>query len=179
MALIRRRLLACTALACAAVTAAPVVASAATPPEPTAVSGRWRTECMLDGFVIGHLPGGLGALRTDFTYRWEEVTFHSRVWETGPDNDGGYRVDLTIKTLRSPTLTDLETVRAILAEYLEQDPAQWPVRPVRVGRYNGYRTDDQLFWFVSEGVAAAVTIDRGRFAEADLLSTARGFQPAD
>ena len=89
---------------------------------------------MLDGFVIGSLPRGLGDLQTDFEYEWEDVTFHSRVWETGQDADGGYRVDLTVKTMRSSTLTDLDGVRTFLLEYYERDPAQWHLRKIKIGR---------------------------------------------
>jgi hypothetical protein len=179
MALFRCRLLAPAALAGAALlTGVPAVASAATPDGQAALSAQWRTECMLDGFVIGSLPADLGELRTDFEYQWEAVTFHSRVWETGPDSDGGYRVDLTIKTMRASTFTDLDGVRSFLFDYYEHDPESWRLTRVKVGPYDGYRSDDEVFWFVDNGVAASVRIDRNRFSGADLLSTARGFRPA-
>jgi hypothetical protein len=132
----------------------------------------------LDGFVIKHVPAGVGELESDFAYEWEDVAFHSRVWETGPDAAGGYRVDLTVQTLRGTTLSDLEAVRAFLVEYLERDPEAWPLRQVKVGRYDGYRDDERVFWFVSPGVAASVAIDRERFGGAELCRTARGFLPA-
>src|SRR6185503_2198322 len=64
----------------------------------------------LDGFVIENLPDGLG-MPSDFEYEWEDVSFHSRVWETGPDPEGAFKVDLTVKTLRGEKLTDLEALK--------------------------------------------------------------------
>jgi len=177
MALVRRRLLAATTALAAGLVVAPT-AAAAPLTEPLPVIECWRTASMLDGFVIGHVPRGVGGLRTDFSYEWEEVTFHSRVWETGPDSEGHYSVDLTVKTLRGVRLSDLDAVRAFLTEYYEYDPAQWPLRPVKVGRYDGYRAHDQVFWFVSPGVAAAVTIDEDKFPQSELSATAHGFRPA-
>lgn len=130
----------------------------------------------LDGFVIDHLPDGIGR-PTDFDYEWEDVSFHSRVWETGPDPEGAYKVDLTMKTLRGEKLTDLEALKAFLAEYEEEDPATWDLRPVKAGEYDGLLAGDEVFYFVSPGVAAEVKLDRGRFSEQDLLDTVAGFQP--
>jgi hypothetical protein len=79
----------------------------------------------LDGFSIGSLPAGLGPQVSDFEYEWEDVRFTSRVWETGPDDDGAYRVDLHIAVLRGEVLTDAEAMHAFLAEYHERDPAVW------------------------------------------------------
>lgn len=132
--------------------------------------------CTLDGFVIEHLPEEIGA-PSDFEYEWEDVTFRSRGWETGPDPEGAYKVDLTVKTLRGAKLTDLEAVRAFLTEYEEKDPATWELRPVKVGEYDGLAADDEVFYFVSPGVAAEVSIDRDRFNERHLLDTAAGFHP--
>ncbi|MFG1817377.1 hypothetical protein ACGFIF_26715 [Kribbella sp. NPDC049174] len=132
--------------------------------------------CTLDGFVIEHLPAGIGA-PTDFEYEWEDVSFHSRVWETGPDPEGAYKVDLTVKTMRGEKLSDLEELKAFLAEYEEKDPETWDLRPVKVGEYDGLVADDEVFYFVSPGVAAEVSLDRERFSEQDLLDTATGFHP--
>jgi hypothetical protein len=132
--------------------------------------------CTLDGFVIEHLPGGIGA-PTDFEYEWEDVSFHSRVWETGPDPDGAYKVDLTVKTMRGEKLSDLESLKAFLAEYEEKDPDTWELRPVKIGEYDGLVADGEVFYFVSPGVAAEVSLDRERFSDQDLLDTATGFHP--
>jgi hypothetical protein len=132
--------------------------------------------CTLDGFRIEHLPDGIGT-PTDFEYEWEDITFHSRVWETGPDPEGGYKVDLTVKTLRGEKLTDLEALKAFLAEYEEKDPESWELRAVKIGEYDGLAGDHEVFYFVSPGVAAEVSIDRGRFTDQDLFDTATGFHP--
>ena len=132
--------------------------------------------CTLDGFVIEQLPDGIGT-PTDFEYEWEDVSFHSRVWETGPDPEGAYKVDLTVKTMRGEKLSDLEALKAFLAEYEEKDPETWELRPVKVGEYDGLVAGDEVFYFVSPGVAAEVSLDRERFSEQDLLDTATGFHP--
>lgn len=174
MTTVRRRLLA-GAVVIAGLYAVSPTASAAPPPEDTVVA-KW-TQIPLDGFVITHVPDGVGS-STDFAYEWEEVGFHSRVWETGPDSEGGYRVDLSVETLRGAGLTDLKTVRVFLTDYLERDPETWRLWQVKVGRHDGYRDHDRVFWFIEPGVAAMASIDRTRFSGTELMRTARGFRPA-
>lgn len=135
-----------------------------------------REVCTLDGFVIDHLPDGLGT-PTDFQYEWEDVVFHSRVWETGPDPEGATKVDLTVKTLRGEALIDLETLRTFLTEYHEKDPETWQLTPQQIGPYSGYFAEDRIFYFISPGLAAEVSIDPTRFTHDDLLETAVGFHP--
>jgi hypothetical protein len=130
----------------------------------------------LDGFVIEHVPDGIGT-PSDFEYEWEDVSFHSRVWETGPDPEGATKVDLRVKTLRGEKLTDLAELKAFLLEYEEKDPDEWDLRAVKIGEYDGYASVDEVFFFVAPGVAAEVSIDRERFTEQDLLDTAKGFHP--
>jgi hypothetical protein len=137
-----------------------------------------RTAIPFDGFVITYLPGAVGPVESQFESEWDGVAFHSRFWETGPDPDLGYRVDLIIKTLRGEVLTDLEAVRVFLTEYYEYDAENWTLSPFRVGRHRGYVAADRAFWFVAPGVAAAVTIDRVRFPQTELIKTARGFHLA-
>ena len=132
--------------------------------------------CTLDGFVIDHLPEGLGT-PSDFEYEWEDVSFHSRVWETGPDPEGAFKVDLTVKTVRGEKLTDLEALKAFLIEYEERDPDNWELTPVKVGGYDGLFAGNEVFYFIEPGVAAEVTIDHERFTDEDLLDTAAGFRP--
>jgi len=131
----------------------------------------------LDGFVITHLPDGLGPLQTDFEFEWEDVTFHSRVWETGPDPEGGYKVDLMLKTVRGEALTDLDALRTFMTEYHDQDPDEWELTPVKLREFEGYSAGDRVFWFVSPGVAAEASVDGERLSEQDLMRTARGFRP--
>ncbi|MEV0789011.1 hypothetical protein [Kribbella sp. NPDC050459] len=130
----------------------------------------------LDGFVIENLPDGLGT-PSDFEYEWEDVSFHSRVWETGPDPEGAFKVDLTVKTLRGERLTDLEAVKDFLVEYEEKEPGDWQLVPVKVGGYDGLFAGDEVFYFIEPGVAAEVTIDHERFTDEDLVDTAAGFHP--
>lgn len=159
--------------------------AAAAGPVPPSASGTSRVSpsiqqraCTLDGFAIDHLPGGIGT-PSDFEYEWEDVVFHSRVWETGPDPEGATKVDLTVKTIRGEKMIDLETLRTFLTEYHEKDPETWELTAVDIGGYGGYRADDQVFFFISPGIAAEVSIDRTRFSEEDLLATAAGFHPED
>jgi len=130
----------------------------------------------LDGFVIEQLPGGIGS-PSDFEYEWEDVVFHTRVWETGPDPDGATRVDLTVKTVRGEKLIDLESLRTFLTEYHEKDPETWGLTAVDVGGDGGHAAEDKVFFFISPGIAAEVSIDRTRFSEEDLMTTAAGFHP--
>ncbi|TDC33546.1 hypothetical protein E1261_05940 [Kribbella albertanoniae] len=155
------------ATAAAAGSSAPYAASS------PSIEQRART---VDGFVIEHLPGGIGT-PSDFEYEWEDVVFHSRVWETGPDPEGAFKVDLTVKTLRGAKLSDLEAVKTFLVEYEEKDPGAWQLRPVKIGPYDGLADDDEVFYFISPGLAAEVSLDRTRFTEDDLISTATGFHP--
>ena len=174
MTSVRRRLLAGAILTTSLYAVMPA-SYAVVPPEP-GVTKR-ATVIPLDGFVITYVPTGLGPLESEFGYEWEDVSFHSRVWESGSDQEG-YRVDLTPPAMRGSSLTGPEAVRSYLTEYLEKDPTEWKLRRVKVGRHHGYRDDDRIFWWVSPGVAASVRIDRSRFCDADLVGTARGFVPA-
>ncbi|MFF0264194.1 hypothetical protein [Kribbella sp. NPDC004536] len=153
-------------------------ADAATAATYSAVSGSPSTEQRadtLDGFVIENLPDGIGT-PSDFEYEWEDVSFHSRVWETGPDENGAFKVDLTVKTIRGEKLTDLEALKDFLVAYEERDPG-WQLTPVKVGGYDGLFAGDEVFYFVEPGVAAEVTIDHDRFTDEDVLDTAAGFHP--
>lgn len=139
-------------------------AAAAAPPAPVVV----------DGFTLGHLPAAVGQQLSAFTYHWEDVTFRSQVWERGPDTDGAYAVDLTVKTLRGGRLTDIMALQEYLAEYHEQDPTTWrEIEPDRA-----YLRPGAVFRFVEPGLATEVTLDEGRFPEADLLATAASLTPA-
>ncbi|MFG1912622.1 hypothetical protein [Kribbella sp. NPDC048928] len=130
----------------------------------------------LDGFVIENLPDGIGS-PSDFEYEWEDVSFHSRVWETGPDPEGAFKVDLTVKTIRGDKITDLEALKDFLVEYEEKEPGSWQLTPVKVGGYDALFAGDEVFYFVEPGVAAEVTIDHERFTDEDVLDTAAGFRP--
>jgi hypothetical protein len=160
----------------AALAASPASAVGLDPGTQQAAPSTQQRACTLDGFVIDRLPDGIGS-PTDFEYEWEDVAFHSRVWETGPDPEGATVVDLTVKTVRGAKLTDLSNLRDFLTEYHEQDPDEWKLTPITVGVFDGYLAADQVFYFISPGLAAEVSIDRTRFTEDDLLATATGFHP--
>jgi hypothetical protein len=132
--------------------------------------------CTLDGFAIDHLPDGIGT-PSDFEYEWDDVSFHSRVWETGPDSDGAFQVDLTVKTLRGEKLGDLEALKEYLIGYEERDPDSWELTPVTVGGFDGLLAGNEVFYFIAPGVAAEVTVDQDRFTDEDLLDAAAGFHP--
>ncbi len=110
----------------------------------------------LDGFRLGRLPAGLGPLVTDFEYEWEEVRFTSRVWESGPDADGAYRVDLQVIVMRSPALTDPAALRTFLVDYLERDPVDWATEPFEHPDGPGFRDDDEVVWLAEPGTAVRV-----------------------
>lgn len=109
----------------------------------------------LDGFLLRSVPSEAGPLVTDFEYEWEDVAFRSRVWESGPDADGGYQVDLQVQVLRAPTLTDPATLRSFLAEYLER-PAGWVTESFDHPDGIGFRDADELFWLAAPGLAVRV-----------------------
>jgi hypothetical protein len=161
--------------------------AAASPPSEPSAPRAWSpsvavpcdtTACHeLDGFVIDWVPRGVGPLVTDFAYEWEDVAHHSRVWETGPDTDGAYRVDLTVTVLRGERLHDIEAVRDYLADYLERDPERWRLRTFRHLGRPGYHNDVEAFWSAEPGVAVRVRIDGERFTEGQLMRTARSIRP--
>ncbi|WP_051425502.1 hypothetical protein [Jiangella gansuensis] len=126
----------------------------------------------LDGFRIRWLPPGLGPLVSDFEYEWDDVGFASRVWETGPDEDGAYGVDLQVTVMRSATLTDTAALHAFLTEYHERDPGDWTPEPFQHPDGPGFRTGTELFWLAEPGVAVRVHGDGQRFSSDDLTRTA-------
>lgn len=139
-----------------------------------AVVARQHAHPSLDGMAIGSLPAGLGALVSDFAYEWGDVSFRSRAWESGPDVQGAYRVDLKITVLRGPTLHDASAVRSFLAWYLERDPDTWARAGFRHWDGPGYQAEDEMFWLAEPGVAVLVKLDQERFSQAALQRTACG-----
>ncbi|AEB46382.1 hypothetical protein [Micromonospora maris] len=125
---------------------------------------------MLDGFHIGHLPGGLGDLVSDFASEWEDVQITSRIWER--QTADGYRVDLRVHVLRGPRLSDLDGLRAFLVDYHERelDDSQLVDFPHPDGP--GRATDAQAFWLTEPGVAVTVLVDPEQFGQDALLTVA-------
>jgi hypothetical protein len=136
------------------------------------------TSSRLDGFEIGWLPAGLGALVSDFTYDWEDVTHRSRVWEGGPDSTGAYHVDLMIRVLRGRPLHDLSSLRDYLARYHEIDPDEWQLKPFRHHGHPGYRGTDVAFWLEEPGVAVELKTYSDVVSGSDLIRTAQAIHPA-
>lgn len=130
---------------------------------------------VVDGFTIDHLPRQVGPNVSEFAFEWEDVTFHSTVWETGPDAEGRHRVDLTVKVMRGDRLTDLPSLREYLAEYHEVDPATWELEGFRqADGHCGRLRDGAVFWLVRPGVAIEVSVDPGRISRDELVRTADG-----
>ncbi|TDD94529.1 hypothetical protein [Jiangella asiatica] len=158
---------------------APALAAGATLVEPTvpreSSCGRVppsRHREWLDGFGVGWLPPGRGALVSDFAYEWEDVGFLARVWESGPDGDGAYRRDLQVTVMRSATFTDADALHAFLAEYHEEDPDRWAREAFQHPDGPGFRTGTEVFWLAQPGVAVRVSVDGERFSGRDLIRTA-------
>ncbi|MGC5051971.1 hypothetical protein ACLQ2S_11035 [Micromonospora sp. DT48] len=138
------------------------------------MSDETRAGGTLDGFHIGQVPVGVGDEVSDFDNEWDDVRFTSRFWERQtPD---GYQVDLRVHVLRGDRLIDLDALHAFLAEYHEQDPAQWQLTEFQHGDSPGLTDDVQAFWLVEPGVAVNVltTPDFGD----SLLPTALSIQAA-
>lgn len=131
----------------------------------------------LDGFLVGSVPAGVGELVTDFAFEWEEVEHRSRVWESGPDAEGGYHVDLIVDVLRGESLTSAKALRDYLTDYYERDPATWRLDPFKQHGQPGWHDDAVAFWLAAPGVGVAVKVDRERFGAGDLLRTAYGIRP--
>lgn len=134
----------------------------------------WPSGGRLDGFAIDAVPMGVGALVTDFSYEWEGVTFASRVWESGPHDDGSYNVDASVKILRGARLTDLPALIDYLATYYDKDPDAWDLAPFVHPEGPGRRGSGEALWLVEPGVAVSVRIDGNRFTAADLIRMAHG-----
>lgn len=154
--------------------------STAGPTAPTAASTTSTRHCddtrggRLDGFAIDVVPDGVGSNVSDFDYEWEGVTFASRVWETGPADDGAYQVDLNVKVLRGERLRDLPALLDFLAYYHERDLDSWELTDYAHTDGPGYIGDGEAFWLVEPGVAVSVRLAPERFDAADLRRTADG-----
>lgn len=126
----------------------------------------------LDGYVLGHVPPGVGPQVTDSSYEQGDdpastVAFHSRVWERGPDAEGAYHVDFTAEVLRGRRLTDPVALRAFLAEYLERHETSWEPRAF-AGR-PGYIGTDDAFFLDETGVAVYARLETPGADRRDLI----------
>lgn len=153
--------------------------SAGANPDPAAASNASSDETTtLDGFTLGYLPDGLGPQVSDFVYEWGEVSFHTRVWERGPDSEGNHSVDLQAAVLRGDRLTDPDALRDFLTEYLEQDPQTWAREPYERGGYRGFIASGRVFFLAHSGVAVMVSADGPVVDSHELLAIANGIEPA-
>lgn len=129
-----------------------------------------RVSAGLDGFRIGWVPPGIGTSVSDFAYEWDDVSFTSRVWESGSDTDG-WNVDLHVTVLRGDVLDDPAGMHAFLAEYHEKDPRTWAQQPFDHRGRPGFRTESAVFWLAEPGVAVWVRV-APRFGDQALVRTA-------
>ena len=130
---------------------------------------------VLDGYVLGRPPPGLGPHVSDFAYEWGGVGFHSRVWESGPDSSGGYRVDFTVAVLRGERLRDPAALRSFMAGYLERPAGSWRERAF-TGR-PGFTGADDAFFLDRPGVAVYARLERPGADRRDLLEFMEGVRP--
>lgn len=130
----------------------------------------------LDGFVVGYVPAGIGTEVSDFATEWEDVRFHTRVWERQVAE--GYRVDLRVHVLRGARLGTLDALRDFLAAYHERDAAGWQPAAFDNGGVPGLIGDGEAFWLVEPGVAVDVLADPELVPEAELRAVAAAIRPA-
>lgn len=131
--------------------------------------------CVLDGYRLGRPPPGLGPHVSGFAYEWGEVGFRSRVWESGPDPSGGYRVDFTVAVLRGDRLRDPAALRSFMAAYLERPARSWRERGF-AGR-PGFTGRDDAFFLDRPGVAVYARLERPDADHHDLLEFMEGVRP--
>ncbi|OLT30081.1 hypothetical protein BJF83_08870 [Nocardiopsis sp. CNR-923] len=132
----------------------------------------------VDGFTVGYLPAQVDERTTadEFDYAWGDVSFATRVWER-PLEGGGFRVVLQVLVMRGERLTDLDAVRAFLAEYHERAPHAWELTPFDNRGTPGLFGEIEAFWSPEAGVAVEVRDTFGLLGEEELLATARGVGP--
>lgn len=126
----------------------------------------------LDGYVLGHVPPGVGPNVDDFSYEQGDdpastVAFHKREWERGPDAEGAYHVDFTVEVLRGKRLSDPVALRAFLAEYLERHETSW--EPHTFTGRPGYIGADDAFFLDDRGVAVYARLDTPGADRRDLI----------
>ncbi|MFI6579009.1 hypothetical protein ACIBFB_24750 [Nocardiopsis sp. NPDC050513] len=132
----------------------------------------------VDGFTVGYLPAQVDERTTEdeFDYEWGDVSFATRVWEK-PADGGGVRVVLQVLVMRGERLTDLDAVRAFLAEYHERAPDAWELTPFDNRGTPALHGETEAFWSPESGVAVEVRDTFGLLGQEELLATARGISP--
>lgn len=125
---------------------------------------------VMDGLAITHLPEGLGAA-SDFEFEWGGVRFTQRVWESEIE-DGVWRVDLQVQTMRGVRLNDVAAMRDFLIEYHEKDDG-WAPEPFGV---NGLSTEHETAVLIEPGLAVEVRDPFGRRGTAEIRDIAAGIR---
>lgn len=128
----------------------------------------------LDGVLLTAVPADVGTLVDNVRATIDDVVTTARVWESGPDTDGRYRVDLTVTVLRGPDLTDPAAVHRFLARYLGHHDASWAQIHYLHLDGTGYRDGYRAFWLVHPGMAVMVRLDPSTATAARLVATADG-----
>lgn len=126
---------------------------------------------IVDGYVVGYLPHGISRPPSAFAYEWENVVFHSLVWESG-DDEHGWKVDMSVAILRGAQLDSPAALNKFWRDYTAGDAEAW--RPVRVHGKPGFRSGSRIVWLDQPGIAPTVSIDVSRFSRGELMPTAKG-----
>lgn len=132
-----------------------------------------RGSTVLDGVRVGHLPNGLGT-SSDFTYEYDEVAFVSRVWES--QTTEGWQVDLSVDVLRSPRLTDGQTLHDWIIDYEDRPAGEADYVPTSVHHRPAWVNHDEIFWLLRPGLAMSVRLDTARWPHAELATIARSVE---
>ncbi|WP_116244549.1 hypothetical protein [Nocardiopsis sp. FIRDI 009] len=129
----------------------------------------------MDGFTVGYLPAQVDDQTSvdEFDYEWGDVSFSTRVWERALEG-GGARVVLQVLVMRGDRLSDLDAVRAFLAEYHERSPDGWELTPFDNRGVPALHGETEAFWCPEPGVAVEVRDAFGLLGQEELLATARG-----
>ncbi len=125
----------------------------------------------LGGVQLRYLPRGLGT-STDFEYEYEDVSFVSRVWESGSDA-AGWSVDLDVDVMRGRRLVNGRALHDWFIPYEDRPADEVSYHRIRIHGRPGWLTRDEVFWLVRPGLAIAMSVDRTRFSTRQLLRTAR------
>lgn len=125
---------------------------------------------VIGALAITHLPGGLGD-PSDFEFEWGEVRFTQRVWESQVE-EGVWRVDLQVQSMRGGRLSDKESMREFLIEYHERD-GSWTSEPFGD---DGFSTEHEVAVLIEPGLAVEVRDPFGRRGAAEIKTIAEGIR---
>ncbi|WP_051325805.1 hypothetical protein [Glycomyces tenuis] len=132
-----------------------------------------QQDAVIDGLAITYLPAGLGD-SSDFEFEWGGVRFTQRVWESEVE-DGVWRVDLQVQTMRGARLSDKDAMRGFLIEYHEQDE-DWATEPFGD---SGFSTEREVSSLIEPRLAFEVRDPFGRQGTAEVKAVAEGVRLLD